>query len=109
VDQDDPRFKAAGIVSLPLHLAQCNAMISLVDDTYHERAWCAVEVMMIQTLRRSYKFHMWFYYAFDEVSGTRVLREAPTDVEVIMAKKKVTFESDRPILLFLERQTKLLE
>jgi hypothetical protein len=109
VDQEDGRFKNAGIVSLPLNLAQCNAMISLVDDTYNERAWCAVEVMMIQTLRKSYKFHMWYTYAYDEVSGSRVLEEAPGDTEIIMADKKVTFDSDWPILLFLERQTKLLE
>ncbi|KAF2810736.1 uncharacterized protein BDZ99DRAFT_487582 [Mytilinidion resinicola] len=109
VDQSIGDLQAAGIVSLPLKLAQCSAMISLTDDHYYERSWCCIEVMMMQTLRRSYKFHMWFEDAHDEVSGTRVFREAPVDLEINMAEKKVTFEHDRPTLLFLERQTKLLE
>jgi hypothetical protein len=109
VDQEDGKFKAAGIVSLPLNLAQCNAMISLVDDEYYERAWCAAEVMMIQTLRKAYKFHMWYQDKFDEITQSQILVEVATDVEIDMAKKNVTYESDRPTLLFLERQTKLLE
>ena len=94
------------IAALPLNLAQCSAMISFIDDEYYERSWCCMEVMMIQTLRKSYKFHMWFEDAFDAVSGSQFLRECPTDLEINMVEKKVTYERDRPIL---ERQTKLLE
>ncbi|KAI6122377.1 hypothetical protein EDD16DRAFT_1572188, partial [Pisolithus croceorrhizus] len=43
VDQDKP---APGVAALPMIIAQCNALISLVDDAYHTRAWCSVEVMM---------------------------------------------------------------
>ena len=64
---------------------------------------------MIQTLRKSYKFHMWFEDVPDEVSGTRFLREGPIGLEINMAEKRVTYEHDRPTLMFLERQTKLLE
>jgi hypothetical protein len=64
---------------------------------------------MMQTLRKSYHFHILFEDTLDNVSGERVFRETPVDMEIVMSEKKVTFESDRPILLFLERQTKLLE
>ncbi|OCK78961.1 hypothetical protein K432DRAFT_435643 [Lepidopterella palustris CBS 459.81] len=109
VDQANHGLKEAGIVSLPLSLAQCSAMISLIDDYYHERSWCSIEVMMIQTLRKSYRFHMWFEDALDQDKGTRFLREGPAGLEINMAEKKVTYEQDRPTLLFLEHQTKLLE
>ena len=71
-----------GVSALPMILAQCNAVISLVDDKYHNRAWCSVEVMMA--------------------------REGPMDLEVVMAEKQLTFGEDRPKVLFLERQSKLL-
>lgn len=96
VDQEHDSLKAAGIVSLPLNLAQCSAMISLIDDNYYERSWCSIKVMMIQTLRRSYRIHMWFKDALDEVSGTRFLRKGPIGLEINMAEKKVTYEYDRP-------------
>ncbi|KAG7152015.1 hypothetical protein HYQ46_012157 [Verticillium longisporum] len=41
-------------------VAQCNAVISLVDGQYYERAWCSVEVMMVQQLRRAYGLHLWY-------------------------------------------------
>jgi hypothetical protein len=109
VEQKPGDLQAAGIVSLPLKLAQCSAMISLIDDQYYERSWCCIEVLMMQTLRKSYNFHILFEDALDQVSGERVFRETPSDMEIVMSEKKVTFERDRPILLFLERQTKLLE
>ncbi len=64
---------------------------------------------MILTLRKSYKIHMWYEDALDEVSGKHDLREGPLDLEINMAEKNLTYEYDRPTLLFLERQTKLLE
>ncbi|KAI6141989.1 hypothetical protein BKA82DRAFT_19790 [Pisolithus tinctorius] len=67
VDQDNP---APGVAALPMIIAQCNALISLVDDAYHTRAWCSVEVMMVQTLRKSYNLHMWYEHE------TRVERDA---------------------------------
>ncbi|KAI6033700.1 hypothetical protein BKA83DRAFT_4179937 [Pisolithus microcarpus] len=104
VDQDKP---APGVAALPMIIAQCNALISLVDDAYHTRAWCSVEVMMVQTLRRSYNLHMWYEHVPSDLDGD-TLREGPIDWQVIMKDKQLTYESDRPKVLFLERQSKLL-
>jgi hypothetical protein len=91
-----------------MNLAQCNAMISLIDDKYYERSWCCVEVMMVQTLRKAYRVHLWYEHVIDPVGGKEFLRDGPRDLEINMAQKKLTYEVDRPKLLFLERQTKLL-
>jgi hypothetical protein len=90
-----------------MNLAQCSAMISLIDDRYYERSWCCIEVMMIQTLRKAYDLHLWYEHVIDS-TGKEFLREGPKDLEIRMAEKMVTLESDRPALLFLERQMKLL-
>ena len=91
-------------------IAQCNALISLVDDTYYDRAWCAVEVMMLQALRRPYGLHLWYEHDISGVdSSMGVLRAGPNDLEIVIADKKLTFEAeDRPKVMFLERQSKLL-
>ncbi|KAI6169057.1 hypothetical protein EDD17DRAFT_1524747 [Pisolithus thermaeus] len=104
VDQDKP---APGVAALPMIIAQCNALISLVDDAYHTRAWCSVEVMMVQTLRKSYKLHMWYEHVLSD-SDRGTLREGPMDSQIVMKDKQLTYESDRPKVLFLERQSKLL-
>jgi hypothetical protein len=106
-----------GVNALPMILAQCNALISLADDLYYTRAWCAVEVVMIQKLRRAYDIHLWY----EQVAATPregspaehdttewYLREGPLDLETTLAEKHLTFEEDRPKVLFLERQSKLL-
>jgi hypothetical protein len=106
-----------GVNALPMILAQCNALISLADDLYYTRAWCAVEVVMIQKLKRAYDVHLWY----EQVAATSpegstgaheatawYLREGPLDLEITMAEKHLTFEEDRPKVLFLERQSKLL-
>ncbi|KIK16076.1 hypothetical protein PISMIDRAFT_637576 [Pisolithus microcarpus 441] len=98
---------APGVAALPMIIAQCNALISLVDDAYHTRAWCSVEVMMVQTLRRSYNLHMWYEHVPSDSDGG-TLREGPIDWQVVMKDKQLTYESDRPKVLFLERQSKLL-
>lgn len=41
-------------------------MISLVDSTYYERAWCAVEVMMMRAVLESYSVHQWWEHAVVE-------------------------------------------
>ncbi|KAF2824854.1 hypothetical protein CC86DRAFT_296404 [Ophiobolus disseminans] len=105
VDQD---HQQPGVASLPMNLAQCNAMISLVDDKYYKRSWCCVEVLMIQTLQKAYGIHVWYEHVIDFARGEEHLRPGPCDLEVNMAEKQVTFEQDRPKLLFLERQTRLL-
>ncbi|KAI0630345.1 hypothetical protein C8Q77DRAFT_1064118 [Trametes polyzona] len=100
VDQDSP---AAGVNALPLNLAQCDAVISLVDEKYYTRAWCSVEVLMVQTLRRSWGIHLWY-----ECDQEGKLREGPHDLDVDMRETKLTFEEERPKLRFLERQSRLL-
>ncbi|KAM0325900.1 hypothetical protein ACHAQA_007203 [Verticillium albo-atrum] len=104
VDQDDPM---PGVSALPMIVAQCNAVISLVDEHYYERAWCSVEVMMVQRLRRAYGLHLWYEHVDVPEKGW-ALREGALDMGIVMAEKKLTFESDRPKVLFLERQSKLL-
>ena len=114
VDQSNPM---PGVSALPMLLAQCDAIISLVDDAYHSRAWCSVEAMMAQVLMKSYGLYEWYEQV--EIEGdpvnngvqrgvNYVLREAPTNIEISMATKKLTFEDDRAKVLFLERQSKLL-
>ncbi|OLN85665.1 hypothetical protein CCHL11_08283 [Colletotrichum chlorophyti] len=107
VDQDDPN---AGVSALPMIIAQCDAMISLVDDDYYTRGWCAVEVMMADTLRSSYQVHQWYEH-FDkseESDGRGTLRTAENRGHGTMKDKRLTYETDRPKILFLERQSKLL-
>ena len=96
-------------------IAQCDAVISLVDDEYYTRAWCSVEVMMVQRLRESYHRHIWYEHVLEESNGIREencinghLREGPMDMKIIMSEKKLRFEEDRSKVLFLERQSKLL-
>ena len=92
-------------------LAQCDVVISLVDDEYHNRAWCSVEAMMISTLMKSYGVHEWYEQpAWGNGDAQRYgpLRPGPTGLEIRMAEKTLSYEGDRPTVLFLERQSKLL-
>lgn len=98
-------------------LAQCDAVISLVDDQYYDRAWCCVEALMIQRLRGSYNTHLWYEQptkiqgADDEGPGAATyeyLREVRMELEIEVAKKKLSYESDREKITFLERQSYLL-
>lgn len=95
-------------------IAQCDALISLVDKEYHNRAWCSVEVMMMQTLKRAYGKHLWYEQVPAppelQLDGRDwLLREGSISLNVEMANKQVTFEEDRPKLCFLERQIELLK
>ncbi len=106
-----------GVSALPMIVAQCDALISLVDDAYYSRAWCSVEVKMVQTLKKSYNMHLWYEHGavgqpgetgYQSGENNFVLRQGPINLELVMAEKRLTFEEDRPKVLFLERQTKLL-
>ena len=112
IDQESPR---RGIVALPMIIAQCNALVSLVDDEYHTRAWCSVEVMMIQRLRAAYGLHHWYEHVArgegelaTKGESAWSLREGPGEFCPDLAKKRLRFEEDRPRVMFLERQSKLL-
>lgn len=104
IDQDDAM---PGISALPLIIAQCDALISLVDEQYHDRAWCSVEVMMIKALREEYKLHLWYEHVEDS-SGEGILRVGPEDLDADPRDKKLSLEADRKHVLFLERQCRLL-
>jgi len=108
VDQQDRDHQKPGVAALPMNLAQCNAVISLVDEQYYERSWCCVEVLMIQTLRKAYGIHLWYEHIVDPANAEESLRTGPLDMDIDMSKKKLTYDTDKPKLLFLERQTRLL-
>ncbi|KAI0204006.1 hypothetical protein F4808DRAFT_366306 [Astrocystis sublimbata] len=110
IDQADHEQQTRGIAALLMNLAQCDAMISLVDDAYYERAWCCVEVLMMRTLKQAYGRHLWYQHTIDPTTKTENLRPGPTSLEtpIDLSMKKVTLEADRPKLMFLERQTKLI-
>jgi hypothetical protein len=90
-------------------LAQCDVVISLVDETYYDRAWCAIEAFLIQTLRKSYSLHEWYEHVPQPGSaGGSMLRPGPLDFGSTPGTKALSYEEDRPKILFLERQTELL-
>jgi len=105
VNQDDPR---PGVAALPMNLAQCDAVISLIDDKYYERSWCCVEVLMVQILRKAYGLHLWYEHIVDPANGEESLRTGPWNLEIDMSEKLLSYENDRLKLQFLERQTRLL-
>ncbi|KAE8315174.1 hypothetical protein BDV41DRAFT_200098 [Aspergillus transmontanensis] len=105
IDQDNP---LPGIAALPLNLAQCDAVISLLDNSYHSRAWCCVEVMIIQILRRSYGLHSWYEHTKIENTQHWAIKEGPFEFQSSIAGKQLSSEQDRPMILFLERQARLL-
>lgn len=91
-----------------MNLAQCNVMISLLDNQYYDRSWCCIEVLMVQTLIKAHGIHMWYEHVIDPFSGEGSLRPGPRNLEINLLEKQVTFEEDRLKLLFLERQMRLL-
>ncbi|KAK3661290.1 hypothetical protein LTR56_000413 [Elasticomyces elasticus] len=112
IDQDQPM---SGIAALPMVLAQCDALISLVDDEYHDRAWCTVEVMMAQALQNAYRQHLWFEHfetprkAGEGNGSYGMLREGPRNLRTTLADKRLRFEEDRWKIHFLERQINVFQ
>lgn len=109
VDQDDP---SKGVSALPIIVTQCDATISLIDDQYFERAWCCVEAMMIYSLISGRDLHRWYEQV--PLVGKKGDSEEKWKLRdgkhhyINMEDKKLTFESDRPKVMFLARQTSLL-
>lgn len=91
-------------------MAQCDAMISLVDDRYLTRAWCGVEVLIMQTLRQSSKQHKWYVHTLHKPDHNRIdgVVEHGEDRAVEPSGMDLTHESDRRNIEFLERQSMLL-
>jgi len=105
--------------TLPLVITQCDAIIGLLGEDYHERAWCCVETLLAQVLRRSYGYHLWYESVPSELLGPgtgdrvddvaeEIFRESSMDRVIAPTAAGLTFEADRPIIMFLERQAKLL-
>jgi hypothetical protein len=85
-------------------------MISIIGPSYYDRAWCCVEVVTIQVLQKSYNAHHWFEYREDSREGEKsVLRDGRLSEMPSVASAKLTLESDRPKVNFIERQAKLLD
>lgn len=106
----DQRYKDAGVAALPIIVAQCNALISLVDQDYFSRAWCVVEVYMMHKLL-PYRRHALYKHTLQNPGTDRItgyLSESDPAFEPDIAKLGVTYESDRPKVDFLLRQSKLL-
>ncbi|KAK9415678.1 hypothetical protein SUNI508_10156 [Seiridium unicorne] len=112
IDQDDP---ISGVQTLPLIIVQCDAIISLVDETYYSRAWCSVEVLYIQTLRKAYGRHLWYEQVAvgtvqdnDGFMPKYALRVGDVETEIVLTEKKLTYQSDEVKIAFLDRQVRLL-
>ena len=84
------------------------ALRSLTDGGYYNRAGCSVEVMVVQTLAKSHGLHSWYEHVYDDENASGKLRQGPLDMEIVMADKLLSFESDRPKVSFLDRQSRLL-
>lgn len=64
--------------------------------------------MIIQILRRSYQLHSWYQHTKIENSEQWAIEEGPLEFESSVAGKQLSSEQDRPMILFLERQARLL-
>jgi tetratricopeptide (TPR) repeat protein len=111
IDQEDIEAgrRERGINALPIYVAQCNAVISLVDDRYLTRAWCGVEVLIMQTLRESSKLYTWWKHRLhspaDRING---ILEEGSEEKVQPSALALSHEGDRRHIQFLERQSMLL-
>ncbi len=87
-------------------------MISLVDDIYYKRAWCAVEVMLVRELRSAYELHDWWEHTLIDPETNRLagtLQRGKIETELDVSCLQLTQEAlDRPKIDFLLRQSKLL-
>lgn len=87
-------------------------MISLVDEEYYERAWCAVEVISMRELINSYGIHEWWEHVLHSPKTNRLsgsLRRGRLDRDIDLGNLRLTKEKeDRPRIDFLIRQSKLL-
>lgn len=89
---------------------QCDVMISLEDDEYYNRAWCAVEVRLMQELIGAYHKHeRWSHRLLSgESTADGLLERSQEHSEVPITSLSVTVKGDLPKIDFLMRQSKLL-
>ncbi|SMR57060.1 unnamed protein product [Zymoseptoria tritici ST99CH_1E4] len=110
IDQEDVESRERGIDSLPMAVLQCDVMISLEDDEYYNRAWCAVEVRLMQELIGAYHKHeRWSHRLLSgESTADGLLERSQEHSEVPITSLAVTVKGDLPKIDFLMRQSKLL-
>lgn len=117
IDENDA---LPGILALPMIIAQCNTLISLLDDSYYDRAWCSLETLLIRTLQKRYKLHSWYEHraqgtpsgvAVQSSNDSWILRPGNNrpSVEVSSTHKHLSVEDDRSYLLFLEQLVEILD
>jgi hypothetical protein len=91
-------------------MAQCNAMISIADQTFLERAWCSVEILIMQTLRDSYNVHEHWDYELDNPNAvpdlTRGVTVPPIDDELTGLHLSYP-DQDEPTVKALVRQSRI--
>nr|KAK5448452.1 hypothetical protein LTR18_001540 [Exophiala xenobiotica] len=107
ISQTDKVARERGVNALPMAVTQCDAMISLMDDDYWHRAWCAVEVRLMRELMQSYHLHEWWEHKLhsksDPVHGALGRGNEARDFDI--SKMSLTEEKiDRPKIDFLVRQ-----
>ncbi|KAK0702323.1 hypothetical protein B0H67DRAFT_604614 [Lasiosphaeris hirsuta] len=98
VGQDSPGI---GVSALPFIITQCDAVISLVDDAYYDRAWCCVEAMMISQLQRPtsrHPIHRWY-----EHIPLKAKHNAENTTKWGLHRAR-----GMSLIMFLERQSRLL-
>lgn len=88
-------------------------MISIVDERYHNRAWCAVETMIVRSLQESSVSHRRYEHILHEADSEepygRIERDRLGQSSIKRPSElKITDESDRRYIEFLERQSMLL-
>ena len=91
-------------------------MISLVDNFgesgYYSRAWCCAEVLLLQTLEKSYRSHLRVEHIItnSKKSPSEGRLERPKRIDRLMpSEQRLSVEADRPHIQFLERQMRLLD
>ena len=108
-----PHLEMRGVNSLAAVIRQVDAVISLVDDSYFERAWCSVEVAFTQRLRGKNGVPLW--YVDEEVRPISANSAAAS--HLVEAKPvecagpdllKLSYETDRPTVKFLFLQASLI-
>ncbi|KAK3391171.1 hypothetical protein B0H63DRAFT_132917 [Podospora didyma] len=122
----DQSNKDPGVNALPVIVTQCNAMVSLVDDIYFSRAWCAVEASLFQTLVNSHGQHQWYSHALLSQDPPTIITHSDGTVEnntdtvgkldkctadmatINPNDLNVSYESDKPRIAFLHKQSILL-
>lgn len=70
---------------------------------------------MIRVLKKSYGIHLWYEQTLsgdeDRGDGEAIVGKlvpGPMNLEISMADKGLSYEEDRPTVMFLERQSGLL-